>query len=72
MKEGGTREDLMNGRRGMKGILETGFGDGKVFQQHSAEVDPRHVALLRIMAEAWSPMRMTRMVKVGMKDIGPE
>ena len=72
MKEGGTREDLMNGRREMKGILETGFGDGKVFQQHSAEADPLHAALLRIKAEVWSPMRMTLRVKEGMKDTGPE
>ena len=70
MKEGGTREDLMNGR--MKGIDRTGSGEEKMFQQQgSAEVDVHHVA--RIKVGAWSPMRMTRRVKVGMKeDIGRE
>ena len=72
MKEGGTREDLMNGRRETKEVLETGFGDEKMFQQDSAEVDPLHVAILRIKAEVWFPMRMTRRVKEGMKDTGPE
>ena len=71
MKEGGTREDLMNGR--MKGIDRTGSGEGKMFQQVSAEVDAHHVALLRIKVGAWSPMRMTLRVKVGMKEgIGRE
>ena len=75
MKEGGTREDLTNGRRGMEGI-ETGSGetvtDEKMFLQHSAEVDPLHVVLFRIKVEAWSPMRMTRRVKEERTDVGPE
>lgn len=74
-KGGGTREGLMNGRRGMKGI-ETGSGgtrtDEKMFLQRSAEVDPLHVVLFRIKVEAWSPMRMTRRVKEERKDVGPE
>ena len=74
-REGGTREDLMNGMRGMKGI-ETGSEetriDEKLFLPPSAEVDPPHVALFRIKVEAWYPMRMTQRVKGGRKDTGPE
>jgi len=70
MKEGGTREDLMNGR--MKGNDRTGSGEEKMFQQGLAGVqDAHHVA--RTKVGAWSPMRMTRRVKVGMEeDIGRE
>ena len=74
-KGGGTREDLMNGRRGIIGI-ETGSEeartDEKIFLQRSAEADPLHVVLLKIKVEAWSPMRMTRRAKEERKDVGPE